>query len=145
MKNKYMGIALKEAKKSLKENEVPVGCVIVYKNKIIAKAHNKKERKKCVLYHAELIAIKKASKKIKNWRLNECDIYVTVKPCPMCSSAIKQSRIKNVYYGTDNKHNGISDKIFDEININKKVNVKSNIMEKECKKIIQDFFKKQRK
>lgn len=140
-----MNIALQEAKKSYNKNEVPVGCVIVCNNKIIAKTHNLKEKKHCVLYHAEIIAIKKASKKLKNWRLNDCEMYVTVKPCPMCSSAIKQSRISKIYYGTDNKNNGISDKIFEEININKNVYVEKNILENKCKKIIQDFFKKQRK
>ena len=123
MKEKYMNIALNEAKKSLKYGEVPVGCIIVYKNKIIAKAFNMKERKKCALYHAEIIAIKKASKKIKNWRLNDCDMYVTLKPCPMCSSAIKQSRIKKVYYGTDNKNNGISTLIFNENDTNSRVDI----------------------
>lgn len=145
MKKKYMKIALEEAKKSLKKNEVPVGCVIVKNNKIIAKAHNLKEKEKSVIFHAELIAIKKASKKLKNWRLNDCEIYVTLQPCPMCSSAIKQSRISKIYYGVDNKNNSISNKILVEKDINTNVIVEEKILEDECKKIITNFFKNKRK
>lgn len=145
MNEKYMKIALKEAIKSYKKGEVPIGCVIVYKNKIIAKTHNLKEKKKNSLCHAELIAINKATKKIKNWRLDDCNIYVTMQPCPMCASAIKQSRISNVYYGVSNENNNLSNMIFEEKNNNKKVNVYDGILEKECKKIVQEFFNKQRK
>lgn len=145
MKQKYMNLAIKEAKKAFKLNEVPIGCVIVKDDKILAKAHNLKERKRSVLNHAELIAIHKASKKLKNWRLNECEMYITLKPCPMCSSAIKQSRIKKIYYGVDNKNNNISDAILDQSDINKNVIVEEKIFEKECKKIIQEFFKNKRK
>ena len=140
-----MKLALNEAKKSLKYGEVPVGCIIVYKNKVIAKGFNMKERKKCVLYHAEMIAIEKASKKLNNWRLNDCEMYVTLKPCPMCSSAIKQSRIGKVYYGTDNKNNSISTLILNDIDINNKVKIEGNILFDECRKIIQNFFKYKRK
>ncbi len=145
MKEKYMQIALKEANKSFKKNEVPVGCVIVKNDKIIAKAHNIKEKKQNVLYHAELVAIKKASKKLKNWRLNNCELYVTLQPCPMCSSAIKQSRISKVYYGVDNKNNAISNKILWENDINSRVTVEEKICEEQCKKIITSFFKNKRK
>ena len=88
MYEKYMKIALKQAEKALKYNEVPVGCVIVKNNKIIAKAYNKKEKTKNVIQHAEIIAISKACKKIKNWRLDNCEIYITMEPCMMCSGAI---------------------------------------------------------
>lgn len=94
---------------------------------------------------AELLAIKKASKKMKNWRLNGCEMYVTLQPCPMCSSAIKQSRISKVYYGVDNKNNEISNKIFVENDINSRVVVEEKICEEECKKIITNFFKNKRK
>ena len=140
-----MKIALKEAKKAYKINEVPIGCVIVKNNKVIAKTHNLKERKKSSLYHAELLAIKKSSKKIKNWRLLDCEIYITMQPCPMCASAIKQSRIKKIYYGIENENNKISNQILYENDINEKIEVIPHILEKECKEIVQKFFEKQRK
>lgn len=139
-----MKIAIEEAKKGYKKNEVPVGCVIVQNNKIIAKAHNIKEKKQCVLYHAEMIAIKKASKKIKNWRLTNCKMYITLQPCTMCSSAIKQARISEIYYGVENKNNMISKKILNINDINSSVTVEKKICEKECKNIIQEFFKNKR-
>lgn len=142
---KMMNLAIKEAYKSYRIAEVPVGCIIVKNNKIIAKTHNIKEKKQCVLYHAELIAIRIASKKLKNWRLNGCKMYITLQPCPMCSSAIKQSRISEVYYGVENINNSISNKIFDNSDINNSVIVEKKICENKCKKIIQDFFKNKRK
>ena len=97
----YMNLALIQAKKAQKNKEVPVGAIIVKNNKIISKAYNKKEKKKNSIYHAEIIAISKACKKKKNWRLNNCSIYSTLEPCPMCASAIEQSRIKQVIYGLE--------------------------------------------
>ena len=145
MQEKYMKLALKEAQKAYKKNEIPIGCVIVKNNKVIAKSHNLKEYKHSALYHAELIAINIASKKLKNWRLLDCDIYITMQPCPMCASAIKQSRIKKIYYGTKNKNNILSNKILEENDINEKIEVISSILEKECREIVQKFFEKQRK
>lgn len=98
-KQEYMDIALKEAKKAYKEDEVPIGCVIVKDNKVIAKAHNKKVKKKDATAHSEIECIKKASKYLDNWHLDDCDMYVTLEPCLMCGGAIINSRIKNVYYG----------------------------------------------
>ena len=98
MEEKYMLEAVKEAEKALNGAEVPVGAVIVYKNKIIAKGYNKKETMKNGLMHAELIAINKTCTKLSDWRLNECVLYTTLFPCPMCASAIQQSRIKKIYY-----------------------------------------------
>lgn len=145
MQEKYMEIAIKEAKKAYKKNEVPVGCVVVKNNKILAKTHNLKENKCSALYHAELIAIKKVSKKLKNWRLIDCEMYITMQPCPMCASAIKQSRIKKIYYGTDNKNNNLSNKILNENDINEKIEIIPYVLEDKCKKIVQKFFEKQRK
>ena len=139
-----MEIAIKEAAKAYKKNEVPIGCVIVKNGKILAKAHNLKEKKHSALCHAELIAIEKASKKLKRWRLNDCEMYITMLPCPMCASAIKQSRIKKIYYGVENTNNCISKMIFDESDINEKIEVISNVREKECREIVRKFFKKQR-
>ena len=96
--NKYMEIALKEAQKAFEKEEVPIGCVIVSHDKIIAKSHNNREKKHNILGHAEIIAIKKASKRLKTWKLDNCEMYVTLKPCSMCESVIKQSRIRKVYY-----------------------------------------------
>ena len=104
MNDIYMQEAVKEAKKAYKNNEVPVGAVIVRNGKIIAKSYNQKENKKCAIYHAEIDAIKKATKKLKNWRLNGCVMYVTLEPCPMCASAIKQSRISKVLFLVENKN-----------------------------------------
>lgn len=102
MNEYFMNLAVEEAKKAFKNNEVPVGAVIVKDNKVISKAYNKKEKDKLVTSHAELLAIMKASKKLNNWRLDGCDIYITLEPCPMCASAIKQARISNIYCGLNN-------------------------------------------
>ena len=108
---KYMQIAIKEAKKAAKRGDVPVGAVIVYKNKIIAKAHNKKQLRKNSLKHAELLVINKACKKLKTWHLDECTIYVTLEPCMMCTGAIIESRIKKIYYATKSDKYGSLNKI----------------------------------
>ena len=137
MYEKYMKIALKQAKKALKYNEVPVGCIITKNNKIIAKAYNKKEKTKNVIKHAEIIAISKACKKLKNWRLDDCEIYITMEPCMMCSGAIEQSRIKKIIYGVKNENYGYTKNL-------KNIEIISQICEEECKKIVQMFFKKRR-
>lgn len=99
--DKYMELALKEAKKAFKKDEVPVGAVVVCNNKVISKAHNTRQRKYSVIGHAEIMAILKAAHKLKDWRLNDCDLYVTLKPCSMCEEVIRESRIKNVFYILD--------------------------------------------
>ena len=142
----FMDIAYKEAEIAYKKGEVPVGCVITYNNKIIAKAHNLKEKNNCALDHAELIAIKIASKKLKSWRLEECDMYITLDPCVMCAGAIKNARIKNLYCGTNNFYNNkeLIKAIFDEKDNNSSVNYKSNLDENRCSKILKDFFSNKR-
>ena len=137
MNEYYMNIAIKEAKKAYKYEEVPVGAVIVKNNKIISKAYNKKEKTKNVTKHAEIIAISKACEKIKNWRLDDCEIYVTMEPCMMCSGAIQQSRIKKIVYGIKNQNYGFTDKL-------KNIEIISQVCEKECKELVQSFFKKRR-
>ena len=143
--NEFMEKAFKEAQKAYDIDEVPVGAVIVKDGRIIAKAHNLKEKKQNALCHAELIAITKASKKLKNWRLNDCEMYVTLQPCPMCSSAITQTRISKIYYGVDNKNNEISNEILINSDINSRVIVEEKICVEECKKILTNFFKNKRK
>lgn len=134
-----MNIALKEANKAYRKGEIPIGAVIVKNGKIIAKAHNLKESSNLSTAHAEILVIKKASKKLKNWRLNDCHLYVTVEPCMMCSGAIIQSRISTVFFGTFNINYGYSTVL--EKN---GVKVVKGICELECKKIIQEFFIKKR-
>lgn len=137
MNEHYMNIAIKEAKKAYKYEEVPVGAVIVKNNKVIAKAYNKKEKTKNVTKHAEIIAISKACKKLKNWRLEDCAIYVTMEPCMMCSGAIEQARIKKIVYGVKNENYGSTSHL-------KNIEIISQICEKECKNLVQTFFKKRR-
>lgn len=144
MIDKYMKIAIKEAENAYKYGEVPVGCIIVQNNKIISKAYNKKEKMNCALFHSEIIAIKKATKRLKNWRLNDCELYVTMEPCPMCASAIKQSRIAKVYYILDNSNNNISKQIFDETNNNGKVLVEK-VDFNNYNLLVDKFFKSKRK
>ena len=105
---------------------------------------NLKEKKKTVTAHAELIAINKATKKLHNWRLNDCVMYVTLQPCPMCSSAIKQSRIKKIYYSLDNDSNYLSEQILSKTDINKKVLIEHNQQEIKYQQIIKNFFKNKR-
>ena len=137
MNEYYMKIALKLAEKALKYNEVPVGAIIVKDNKIIAKAYNKKEKTHNVTKHAEIIAISKACRKLKNWRLENCEMYVTMEPCMMCSGAIEQSRLKKIVYGVKNENYGYIHNL-------KNIEIISQVCENECKKLVQSFFKKRR-
>ncbi len=140
--NKFMIQALKEAKKAYDLNEVPVGCVIVKDNKIISRAHNKRELSQDSTGHAEIIAIKKACKKIGSWRLNDCDIYVTLEPCSMCSGAIIQSRIRNLYFGAFDYKTGAAGSVLDlfSYTFNHKVNVISGVNQIQCEDILKKFF-----
>ena len=135
MEKKYIELVLKEAKKAYNSGEVPVGAVIIKNNKIIAKAHNMVEKKKNSIMHAEIIAITKASKKIRNWRLNNCDMYVSLEPCDMSKAAILLSRINKVYYLVKKDKN---------ININKNKFIYLNNYEKKSLNLIQEFFKNRR-
>jgi len=139
--------ALKEAKKAYDKDEVPVGAVIVLNDKIIARGHNKREIKKNSLCHAEIIAINKACKKLENFRLEDCEMYVTLEPCAMCAGAIVQSRIKTLIYGAKDEKYGMAGTVSNvfELKSNHKVAVKSDVLGKECSMIIKEFFKKLRK
>ena len=145
--SKYMKIALKEAKKAYKKGEVPIGAVVVKDNKVIARAHNLRESKHDPTGHAEIIAIKKASKKLKSWRLEDCDIYVTLEPCPMCAGAIIQARIKNLYFGAYDSKSGAASSAINLFNYpwNHQVKVNGGILEMESKMLLKEFFKPLRK
>ena len=147
MNNDFMDLAFSYAELAYKNDEVPVGAVIVKDKKVISYGFNQKEKNNSVLEHAELIAISNASKVLNNWRLDDCDIYVTLDPCPMCASAIKQSRIKNVYSALNNADfNNLSLilEIFSTDRVNSSVNFVSNLDIERSKRILSDFFKKQR-
>lgn len=148
MEEKFMKEALKEAKKAYDKLEVPVGVVIVKEGKIIARAHNVKEEKKDTTKHAEIIAIQKASKKLNNWRLTDCEMYVTLEPCSMCAGALIQSRIKKVYIGTMDGKTGACGSVLnllEDYTFNHKVEVQTGIMQKECEQLLKEFFKELRK
>lgn len=148
MQESFMKEALKEAQKAYDKLEVPVGCVIVKDDKIIARGHNLKETKFDTTKHAELIAIQKASKKLKSWRLLDCDMYVTLEPCSMCAGAIINSRIKNLYIGALDEKTGAAGSVlnlFEDYTFNHKVIVEKGILKQDCEKILKDFFKELRK
>lgn len=147
-KEKYMKEALKEAKKAYEKLEVPVGVVIVKDDKIIARAHNLKETKFDTTKHAEILAIQKASKKLNSWRLMDCEMYVTLEPCPMCAGALINSRINKVYIGTNDVKTGAVGSVLnllEDYKFNHVVKVEKGILEKECEQILKDFFKDLRK
>ena len=143
-KEKFMKEALKEAKKAYEKLEIPVGCVIVKDNKIIARGHNLKETKFDTTKHAEIIAIQKASKKLKSWRLSECEMYVTLEPCSMCAGAIINSRIKRLYYGAKDEKTGAVGSVLNllqDYKFNHNVEVEQGVLEEECSNILKEFFK----
>ncbi len=143
----FMKKAIQEAKKAYNKLEVPVGCIIVKNGEIIAKAHNLKETKKDTTKHAEIIAIQKASKKLDSWRLIDCEMYVTLEPCPMCAGAIINSRIKKIYIGAKDEKTGAVGSVLnllEDYTFNHKVQIENGILENECQKILKDFFKELR-
>ena len=145
--SKYMLEALKEAELAKLEDEVPIGCVIVKDNQIIARAHNQRETTNNPLGHAETLAIKEASEILNDWQLVDCDLYVTIEPCIMCGGAIIQSRIRKVIYGAPDLKGGAfgsSINILESKNINHRPEVISGVLESECSKIIKDYFKSKR-
>lgn len=144
--NPFLKEALKEAHKAKVKNEVPVGAVVVHNGKIIGRGHNVRETKQNVLTHAELIALLKASKKLKSWRLVDCDVYVTLEPCAMCAGALWQARVRAVYYGArDPKAGAASLRL--KLHNNPKLNhryVLKHLETQECGLILSDFFKMRR-
>lgn len=136
--------ALKEAKKAYKKEEVPVGAIIVKDGKIIARAHNIKETKKNAVGHAEILAIQKACKKLKAWRLIDCEMYVTLEPCSMCAGALINSRIKKIYIGTDDPKTGACGSVLnllEDYPFNHKIEIEKYILKDECEGLLKEFFK----
>lgn len=145
---KYMQIALKEAEKAEKKGEVPIGAVIVHEDKVIATGYNHRETTQTTLSHAELIAIEKANKVLKSWRLEDCILYVTLEPCPMCAGAIVQSRIKRVVYGASDPKAGCAGTLMNllqEDKFNHQVEVTSGVLKEECSALLSGFFRQLRK
>ncbi len=144
----YMNEAIKQAKKALAIGEVPIGCVIVYEGKIIARGYNRRMKDKNTLSHAELNAIRKASKVLGDWRLDGCEMYVTLEPCQMCSGAIVQSRIKKVYIGSMNPKAGCAGSIMNLLNVpefNHQVEIETGILNEKCSSMLTSFFRELRK
>ena len=138
MNQQILKILIQETNKAMSKNEVPIGCVITRNSEIISKAHNQKISRKDPTAHAEIIAIKKACRKVGSWNLNDCELYVTMEPCIMCLGAIKESRIKKIYCGVKNKtYNEVNKKIIDTYNLN----VEYGILKLEIQKQLKSFFK----
>ena len=144
---KYMREAIRQAKKAYALDEVPIGCVIVQGNKIIARGYNRRNTDKNTLAHAELTAIKKASKKCGDWRLEDCTMYVTLEPCQMCAGAIVQSRMKKVVIATMNPKAGCAGSVLNLLQMaefNHQVEVERGLLEEECAAMLSDFFRELR-
>ena len=144
---KYMKEAIRQARKAYALGEVPIGCVIVYEGKIIGRGYNRRNTDKNTLAHAEITAINKASKRIGDWRLEGCTLYVTLEPCQMCSGAIVQARIDEVVMGSMNPKAGCGGSILNILEMpefNHQVNVTRSVLEKECSRMLTDFFKELR-
>lgn len=148
MQEKFMLEALRQAQKAYDKDEIPVGAVIVKDGKIIARGYNLKETATDTTKHAEIIAIQKASKKLKSWRLIDCEMYVTLEPCSMCAGAIINSRIKKLYIGALDYKTGACGSVLDllgDYKFNHVVEVEKGILQQDCEYIIKEFFKKLRK
>ena len=147
MNEKFMVEAIKEAKKAELIDEVPIGCVIVKDDKIIARGHNLRESKQRSTAHAEIIAIEKACRTLKSWRLDGCSLYVTLEPCPMCSGAILQSRIEHVVYGAKDPKGGCMEScmnMYEVKGFNHYPDVIGGVLEDECGSLLKTFFKRKR-
>ncbi len=144
---KYMKTAIREAKKAYKLNEVPIGCVIVQNDKIIARGYNRRNTDKNTLAHAELAAIKKASKKTGDWRLEDCTMYVTLEPCQMCAGAIVQSRLGKVVIGSMNPKAGCAGSVLNLLQMkqfNHQVEIEAGVLNEECSAMLSEFFQELR-
>ena len=143
----YMQLALAEALAAFEENEVPVGAVIVHRSAVIAAAHNQREQLQDPTAHAEMIAITQAAALLGSWRLEDCTLYVTLEPCPMCAGAIVQARIPFVVYGaTDRKAGAVTTlyQLLDDMRLNHRCEVRSGILADQCAELLREFFRRQR-
>jgi len=143
----YMSEAIKEAMKAFEEDEVPVGCVIVYQRKIIARAHNQVERLRDPTAHAEMLALTSATSYLNSKWLNECSVYVTIEPCSMCAGALVLARIKNIIFGASDSKAGACGSVLNIANhkrLNHRIKVKSGVLEQECSSLLKEFFKNKR-
>jgi tRNA(adenine34) deaminase len=146
--NEFMREALKEANKAARKGEVPVGAVVVHNGKIISRGHNLTEKKQSALTHAEMMALSKASKKLKSWRLVDCDLYVTLEPCTMCAGAIVLSRVRNLVYGAADPKAGAVDstaRVMENEKLNHRVKVISGVLKEEGSSVLTAFFKEMRR
>lgn len=144
---RYMKEAIRQARKAEAIGDVPIGCVIVYEGKIIARGYNRRNKEKTVLAHAELAAMRKACKKIGDWRLEGCTMYITLEPCQMCSGAILQARVDRIVIGCMNPKAGCAGSILNLLNMkefNHQVEVERGVLEEECSEMLKSFFKKLR-
>ena len=143
--DKFMKSALKCAETALKEGEVPIGAVVVLDGKVIARGHNRRTKRQIATAHAEIEAIEKACKKLKSWRIPECELYVTLEPCPMCMGAVLNSRIKKVYFGApEDKGRSLTRELATANLLNHTVEVEGGVMEEECREILSRFFSEMR-
>lgn len=146
--NKFMDEAYIEAEKARRHDEVPIGAVVVRDGKIISRGRNMREKKQNALLHAEIVAINKACKKLGSWRLDDCELYVTLEPCPMCAGAILNARISKVVFGAYDKESGYvqsNGQLFSGPTLNHKCKFEGGVEAEKCSKILQDFFKSKRR
>lgn len=144
---RFMREAIRQAKKAYKKEETPIGCVIVYEGKIIARGYNKRNEKKNTLAHAEISAIHKAGRYLGDWRLEKCTMYVTLEPCPMCAGAIVQARIPKIVIGSMNPKAGCAGSVVNLLQMpgfNHQVEIQNGVLERECSVLMSDFFKELR-
>ena len=142
-----MNIALQQARKAALEDEVPVGAVIVQNGKIIAKGHNKKNARQITLWHAEMVVLDKAQKKLNTWHLEDCELYVTLEPCPMCAGACINSRLKRVVFGAYDKKAGCCGTLYNLVQdkrFNHRLEVLGGVLEKDCANVLSEYFKTKR-
>lgn len=145
MQNKFMKAALKCAQKAFDDGEVPIGAVVVADGKIISRGHNRRTKKQIATAHAEIEAIEKACKKLKSWRIPECELYVTLEPCPMCMGAMLNARIKKVYFGAyEAKGRSMTEQLAASNLLNHKIEVEGGMMQEECASILSEFFSQMR-
>ena len=143
----YMELARREALLAYEAGDVPVGCVIVYRDEVIGRGRNRRNERKNALCHAELLAVDQACGYMRDWRLEDCDAYVTVEPCPMCAGALLQARVRRLYFGAKNPKAGAVGSVVDLLGMdgfNHRVEVVSGVMEEECRELMQRFFRERR-